>query len=907
MPSRAASEASHTSARTVEPMRFRRAPLLAAGAAFAIGIGVTTWSAQPFVLLLAALTAFTTLALVSLRLAPRTAISPVLAAWLVLGMLAGEFQPSPAPSDPLLVFADNLSRTVEGRVIRVVPPLAAPTAANDEDAVPPWESTEDTASETGKPMQVDLEVNRIERVTPDISQMVPVSGVVRIAVYEPPSGLLSLACGERLRMPLRLRTADTFRDPGVFQYATLLGRDGITAEGSVTGAKVDLLGASSPTLPCRLRAAQAWSAGRLFALADSRPNRLLPAALRLNQADAAMLAAMLFGDRRGLSHSLRIGFERTGSFHLFVVSGLHLALLAGGIFLLLKRLRAPNWLATTLTLALATVYAAVTGFGDPVMRALVMTAVFLLARLLGRDRDPLNALGAALLALLVLSPRSLFEASLQMTALAVLAIAGIAAPLGRWTVLRYARVTRYIFRDSRPAFTSREDHLRILLELWGETLESLLGRWGNHLPRRLPALSLRALLWTGELALVGTVAELVMTLPMALYFHRVVPFALPANLLVIPLIGLLLPAAVLTFVLALLSPWLAALPAAFTAGVLHLVDFGIDRVSHLHAADLRVPGPALWVAVLAIRWAIASALALPLIALGVLWPESVLSPAITPGSSAERLPALEITAIDVGQGDSILAVSPAGRTMLIDAGGPVGRGGNAAPVSSFDIGEEVVSPYLWSRRLRRLDVVALTHAHTDHMGGMPAILRNFRPRELWVGIDSHSPLYTALLQEAAGLGVRVRHLHAGDNAALGDIPIRVLAPAIGYSNPGAPKNDDSLVLEMTYGKASVLLEGDAERPSEDAMLASKLVHPVTLLKVGHHGSKTSSNPEFLAAAAPREAVVSVGRRNTFGHPRADVIARFAQAGTRLYRTDRMGLSTFLLHPDGSIDELPGWP
>jgi hypothetical protein len=211
-------------------MRFRRAPLLAAGAAFAIGIGVTTWSAQPFVLLLAALTAFTTLALVSLRLAPRTAISPVLAAWLVLGMLAGEFQPSPAPSDPLLVFADNLSRTVEGRVIRVVPPLAAPTAANDEDAVPPWESTEDTASETGKPMQVDLEVNRIERVTPDISQMVPVSGVVRIAVYEPPSGLLSLACGERLRMPLRLRTADTFRDPGVFQYATLPGRDGITAE-----------------------------------------------------------------------------------------------------------------------------------------------------------------------------------------------------------------------------------------------------------------------------------------------------------------------------------------------------------------------------------------------------------------------------------------------------------------------------------------------------------------------------------------------------------------------------------------------------------------------------------------------------------------------------------------------------
>jgi competence protein ComEC len=238
--------------------------------------------------------------------------------------------------------------------------------------------------------------------------------------------------------------------------------------------------------------------------------------------------------------------------------------------------------------------------------------------------------------------------------------------------------------------------------------------------------------------------------------------------------------------------------------------------------------------------------------------------------------------------------------MLVDAGGPIGQHGSAETVSSFDIGEQVVAPYLWSRRLRRLDILVLSHAHTDHMGGMPAILADLRPRELWVGIDPHSTLYQALLDEAARLQIPVRHFHAGDRIPWGEVQIDVLAPSPVYRNFGAPRNDDSLVLHLQYGKASVLLEGDAERSSEDAMLAAHLITPVTLLKVGHHGSKTSSNPEFLAAAQPRQAVISVGRNNNFGHPREEVIGRFAEAHTRLYRTDTEGLTTFLLSPDGAI-------
>jgi competence protein ComEC len=133
----------------------------------------------------------------------------------------------------------------------------------------------------------------------------------------------------------------------------------------------------------------------------------------------------------------------------------------------------------------------------------------------------------------------------------------------------------------------------------------------------------------------------------------------------------------------------------------------------------------------------------------------------------------------------------------------------------------------------------------------------------------------------------------------------MLAPEAGYTNSLEPVNNDSLVMRIQYGKSSVLLEGDAEAPSERLMLAKGRLAPVTLLKVGHHGSRTSTTPEFFAKAAPKDAVVSVGKGNTFGHPRYEVIERIASARTKLYRTDEFGLTTFLLGRDGGIREVVG--
>jgi competence protein ComEC len=884
----------------------------------------------PTVVLLIALILLSLLTVAALRYSLRIAIVPVAAIWMAIGCWGAEIQPVPATQNVLASYADGLSRQIQGRVVRVreLSPEHIDSNRDQEKGWWPEKEADEEAAARGL-LSIDIQVDSIEEVTPDISRMVPISGGVRLNVIaEKPAGKQTAMvgaphlfptprCGDLIEAPARIKIAQRYHDPEAWQYADYLLAQGIGAHASVRASKIRQLDQTkvgpaahadrTAYLQCRIYAAQSWASGRVLDYVHSRTNRALPRIARLSQDDAGMLNAMLFGDRVGLNKTQRVGFERTGSFHLFVVSGMHVGLLAGLVFWVARRLKLREWLATSLTIALTFGYALLTGFGAPVQRALFMTVVFLLARLLSRDRNVLNALGAAALGVLIWSPAALFEASFQMTFLAIVAIGGIAVPLAERSFLPYAHAAEHLGDKWRDiGMPPRVAQFRLMLRLWSEAIAALAGAWSSGLPSRL----MRWCLWALELALIGAVAEMVMVLPMAVYFHRATLFAVPTNMLSVPLVAVLAPIAVITFCASLISPWVALLPGAATALLLHGVTGIIGRVSAVQAADLRVPAPVWWIALLAIGvwafccwavrrsrpWAWAAVAVLPLVPVMVLWPEPVIA---SPGM-------MEVTAIDVGQGDSIFIVGPDGSTMLVDAGGPVGALAEAAEATSrFDVGEEVVSPYLWSRRIRHLDVLALSHAHSDHMGGMPAVMRNFRPRELWVSIDPNSDAYRALLAEAKDLGVQVRHFYAGDQVAWGGTQVTILAPEAWYTNPHDPVNNDSLVMRMQYGKSSVLLEGDAEAPSEREMLAHDRVAAVTLLKVGHHGSSTSTTKEFLDAAAPKDAVISVGRGNTFGHPRYEVVERIAEARIKLYRTDHFGLTTFFLGRDGGIREIAG--
>jgi competence protein ComEC len=387
------------------------------------------------------------------------------------------------------------------------------------------------------------------------------------------------------------------------------------------------------------------------------------------------------------------------------------------------------------------------------------------------------------------------------------------------------------------------------------------------------------------LFLLSAVLLVALAAPLAWHFQRIAGAGPAANVVAVPLLSVAVTAG--------LGGLLANQPEPFA--VAGLAAEGMRSAAERSGAsgrDWRIPPPPGWLVGLALlslvawitglakgRWC-AWAGGAAAITVFVIVAAHPFGPAIERGW-------LEVAAIDVGQGEALVLGLPDGSAGLIDAGGIADF---RSVVSVFDVGEEVVSPYLWSRSIKSLRFLALTHPDADHIGGAAAILRNFAVEELWLGRGTFEGEYAPLIDDARRRGVRIVWLGRGDERALGGVTIEVL-------NPGPAgeltRNDLSLVLLTRYGKHEFLLTGDLEGAGEAAIVQRLRVVDGELLKVSHHGSRTSSTRDLLSSFRPEFALISAGADNLYGHPHAETLQRLRQAGVRVMRTDEDGLVRLL--------------
>jgi competence protein ComEC len=661
----------------------------------------------------------------------------------------------------------------------------------------------------------------------------------RLLVWMPRG--IDVGAGDQLEIPARIELAQDFDG---FAYREYLARQGVGAIARARSARV---------LP---------AVGGIGAAIGSVRGTLLDGLNELvPEPEAALGAGILLGVRSSIAPEINDAFATAGLTHVVAISGWNIAIVAAIVLALVRplgRLRGGRWTTALTAVGVVGGYVLLTGASPSVVRAALMAGAMLVGRLGGSRAHATSALSLAALVMLLVAPAVLWDVGFQLS---LLATAGL---------------------------------------IWfGAGIEGRLGRWPGWL-REPIALTLAAQLTTLPVILVN--------------FERLSLVAPISNVLVVPLVPLAMLASAAVSVGGVVIGALPVTPvgealAWFLGGAAWLVLRAMIIVGQgtaavpLAAVDVSVPPP------FAVAW-------FPLLALGS-WalrsdhpstdePRRVADEAMTGTMAAlarlvRPLPALtalilvlgaitlasrpdgrlHLTVLAIGQGDAILLEAPSGSTMLVD-GGP--------------------DPELTLRRLganlpfwaRRIDVLALSHPHQDHVAGLVDVLDRFRVGSvLHAGIAFENAAYDRLLADALADSIPVRQVVAGESFALdGATTVEVLYPSRADATAPLPEgdiNNGSVVLLVRHGGFTALLTGDAEAPVEAAILARELVPRVDLLKVGHHGSTSSTTPSLVEATDPSVAVISSGQGNEYGHPAPETLATLAaHAGMTVHRTDLEG-------------------